>query len=92
MNRQDSEFEVMRGLWYRDERKRRPDTTALFLAISGEALACLVKTNWDVHIKNIENLVTVIRWRMRRHWDEWHMSELEKLALKAKKEVDRNVE
>ena len=75
----------------KNNRKIRPDTRALFLAISGEALACLVRTNWDVHIRNIENLVTVIRWRMRRHWDEWHTSELEKLALKEKKEVDNHV-
>jgi hypothetical protein len=86
-----SERELFGYLWNRIGRMRRPKTSTLFLAIAGEAESCLVKTDWDERLRNIQNIVSMIRWRMDRHWEQWHESELEKLAKKAK-ESDVNVE
>ena len=72
-------------------KKGRPKTRTLFLAIAGEAESCLSHADWDERIRNIENLVTVIRSRIRRFLEEQHASQLDKIVLKIK-ESDRNVE
>ena len=72
-------------------KRGRPKTRTLFLAISGEAESCLRHTDWDERIRNIENLITVIRSRMRRFFEEQHASQLDKIVLKVK-ESDRDVE
>jgi hypothetical protein len=79
-----SERELFSYLWNRIGKIRRPKTGTLFLSIAGEAEACLVKSDCDERLRNIQNIVNVIRWRMNRHWENWHESELEKLAKKAK--------
>ena len=70
---------------------RRPETRTLFLAVAGEAEACLHNTDWEDRIRRMENILCVIRERIRRHWEQQHMSELDRLVLKAKKERDANV-
>ena len=72
-------------------KRGRPKTRTLFLAIAGEAESCLHHTDWDERIRNIENLVTVIRSRMRRFFEEQHTSQLDKIVFKVK-ESDRDVE
>jgi hypothetical protein len=69
----------------------RPSTARLFVAIAGEALACLFHTDWEVRIRRMENILSVIKWRIRHHWEQWYQYELVKLAKKAK-ESDVNVE
>lgn len=66
---------------------RRPETKELFLAISMEAEMCLRKADWEDRVHRMENILAVIKWRMRMHWEESHMSELDKLVRKAKEEV-----
>ena len=65
--------------------KKKPKTGTLFLAIAGEAEACMRRTDWDRRLNNIQNIVTVIRSRMNCHWQRWHESELEKLIEKSRK-------
>jgi hypothetical protein len=72
-------------------KKARPKTKTLFFAIAGEAESCLRRADWDERIRNMENLITVIRSRMRRLFEEQHASKLDKIVLKVK-ERDRNVE
>ena len=72
-------------------KRNRPKTKTLFLAIAGEAESCLRQADWDERIRNIENLITVIRSRMRRFFEEQHASQLDKIVLKIK-ESDGNVE
>jgi hypothetical protein len=79
-------------LWgYPDaDRPRRPDTQALFRAIADEAEACLLRTNWEDRVRRIENILVVIKGRMRRHWEERHEVELDRLVRKAKKEREKD--
>ena len=94
MKTQD-EFALMRSLYYPVEgstTRQRPDTDTLFRAIAGEALACLQRCDWEYRVRNIERLVTVIRWRMNKHREDQHQSELDELAIENIKEVDMNVE
>ena len=72
-------------------KRGRPKTRALFLSIAGEAESCLRHADWDERIRNIENLVTLIRSRMRRFLEEQHASQLDKIVLKVK-ESDEHVE
>ena len=72
-------------------KRGRPKTRTLFLAIAGEAESCLRHADWDERIRNIENLVTLIRSRMRRFLEEQHASQLDKIVLKVK-ESDEHVE
>jgi len=65
-------------------KRGKPKTRTLFLAIAGEAESCLKHADWDERIRNMENLITVIRSRMRRFFEEQHMSRLDKIVLKAK--------
>lgn len=62
-----------------DGPKKRPGTQELFEAVSREALACLSHTDWDVRVRRIENILSVIRWRMRSHQDEMHQRELDRM-------------
>ena len=64
--------------------KEPPSTERLFVAIAGEALACLFHADWEPRIRRIENILCVIKWRMKSFWESWHESELEKLVKKAK--------
>jgi len=79
------------GLPYCD-RPKRPSTQVLFLAIADEARACLRHANWETRIRRIENILVVIKARMRRHWEACHEVELDRLVDKAKKEVKTHVE
>jgi hypothetical protein len=74
------EFALMRSLYYPvgSKRRQRPDTETLFRAIAGEAQACLKTTSWGPRIRNIERLVSIIRWRMRKHWENKHHEEVMK--------------
>lgn len=72
-------------------RRKRPETNELFEGLAGEALACLSHADWEDHIRRIENILVVIKERIRRFWEEQHESELDKLVRKAKKEVDSHV-
>ena len=63
---------------------RNPETRDLFLAVAGEAHACLYKMDWDLRIKRIENILSVIKDRMRKHWEERHASDLDRVLRKAK--------
>lgn len=85
--------ESIADLWgYPDaERPRRPSTEDLFRAIVSEARGCLHSASWEDRIRRIENILCVVKERMRRHWEEMHESQLDRLVNKAKKEVDRNV-
>jgi hypothetical protein len=69
-----------------------PSTARLFTAIAAESFACLFHTDWDVRIKRIENCLSVIKSRMRLHWESWHEDQLNKLIIKAKgdRDVGRN--
>ena len=58
----------------------RPSTPRLFTAIAGEALACLHKADWENRIRRIENILSVIKWRIRSHREEWQEGEIEKLV------------
>lgn len=84
------EFDLMRSLYYPVEgstRRQRPSTNTLFRAIAGEALACLHRCDWEYRVRNIERLVTVIRWRMNKHREDQHQSQVEKLVKRKNKEV-----
>lgn len=70
--------------------RKRPSTDTLFLAVAGEAEACLVRTNWEDRIRRMENTIQVIKGRMRRFWEQQHESKLDKLVRKAK-EVSSHV-
>ncbi len=65
---------------------KTPDTESLFRAISAEAEMCLHKTNWDVCIRRIENILSIIKERMRRYWEEQHGSDLDRILRKAKED------
>jgi hypothetical protein len=70
---------------------KRPETKYLFLAIAGEAHACLKSADWEDRIRRIENILSVIKWRIRTHWEERHKSELDQLVRKKGKEVESHV-
>ena len=86
-------------LWgYPDGSVKKPGTLELFKAISGEALVCLSRTDWEDRIRRIENILSVIKWRMERHRERVFEDELERFVESARrvgpeenKEVDRNV-
>ena len=63
---------------------RAPTTESLFREISREAEMCLKETDWSGRISRIENLLSVIKARMRRHWEECHASDLDRTLKKAK--------
>ena len=91
MTQDGGEFALIRALWEPIEGKpRRPDTETLFSAIAGEADACLHKSNWEERINNIERLLNVIRWRMKKHWDDMNQDQLDRVVKDAKG-GDRNV-
>ncbi len=71
---------------------KRPSTQALFLAIAYEARACLRHSNWEDSIRRMENILVVIKARMRRHWEACHEAELERLVNETEKEVNSHVE
>jgi len=83
--------ESIAHLWEHPNASRpvQPSTARLFTAIAGESLACLFHVDWEVRIRRIENILCVIKRRMRRFWESWQDSEMEKLVKKAK--GDRNV-
>ena len=62
----------------------RPSTEALFLAISREARGCLGHAHWEESIWRMENILAVIKARMRSHWEEQLEAALERLVKKAK--------
>ena len=66
---------------------RSPSTKTLFLAIACEAEACLQKTDWETRVRRIENILSVIKWRIREFWEEQHESELDRLIEKKKGEI-----
>lgn len=71
--------------------RKIPETSTLFLAVAGEAEACLYRADWHDRIRRIETCLHIIRERMRRHWENWHQSALDRLVLKARKERDSHV-
>ena len=78
--------------------RRYPESRQLFLAIAGEAEACIHRTDWERRMENIRNLLTVIRSRITAHRERMFDAELERLVRSARwadcernKEVDRNV-
>ena len=77
--------------WPHCDIPRRPNTARLFTAIAGEALACLSHMDWEIRIRRIENILSVIKWRIRQYWESWQENELNKLVKKLK-EVDEYVE
>ena len=81
--------ESIADLWgYPDTRRpRRPSTEELFKAIAAEAEMCLRRADWEPRIRRIENIISVIRWRIRRHWEEKHASDLDKLFSGARKKA-----
>jgi len=85
--------ESIADLWgYPDTRRpKRPETKDLFLAIAEEARACLKRADWEDRIRRIENILSVIKWRIRTHWDEQHTSKLDQIVRKRKKEVESHV-
>ena len=64
--------------------QKAPETRDLFSEVVAEAHACLYKTDWDVRIKRIENILSVVKARMRKHWEEGHASDVDKILKKAK--------
>jgi hypothetical protein len=61
--------ESIADLWgYPDGPVRRPSTAMLIEAVSGEALACLKSTDLEDRIRRIENILSIIKWRMQAHW------------------------
>ena len=68
--------------------QRSPSTARLFTSIAAESFACLYHTDWDVRIKRIENCLSVIKYRMRLHWESWHEDQLDKLVKKTKGDRD----
>jgi hypothetical protein len=86
--------ESIADLWgYPDcEKPVRPSTEKLFATIAAEASGCLKQSNWDERIRRMENILNVIKGRMNRFWESWHESELDKLFLQKKREVNSDVE
>jgi hypothetical protein len=68
--------------------RKGPSTLSLFEAIAGEAVSCLSHSDWDARINRIENILSVVKHRMQRYWDEWHMSELDKLVSKKRGDLN----
>ena len=71
-----------------DGQKSRPSTARLFTAIAAESFACLFHIDWYWRIKRIENCLSVIKWRINRHEDEWFSYQLQKSVEKAKGDQD----
>ena len=93
MSGREGKFALIRALWEPIEGKpKKPDTETLFNAIAGEAEACLQRSDWEERIRNIERLVNVIRWRMKKHWEDRYQEELNKLVKKTSNGGDENVE
>ena len=89
MNRKKPELayrESIADLWGYPEARypERPCSATLCVAIAGEAEACLHSANWEDRIRRIENCLVVIKERIRRHWESWHRSELDRLSKKDK--------
>jgi len=63
---------------------RRPETRELFMAVAREAEACLKRADWEVRIRRIENILSVIRWRILTHREACQETELDRLIKKAK--------
>ncbi len=84
--------ESITDLWgYPDEPvPRRPETRELFRAIVREAEMCLHKADWEDRIHRIENILSVIKWRISTHREACHETELDRLVKKAK-EVNSHV-
>ena len=78
--------ESIAHLWGYPEAKfgKRPTTATLFTAIAGEALACLYRADWEDRIRRIENILSVVKFRIRTHREEQHQSELDSLVRQAK--------
>jgi hypothetical protein len=83
MKREMALPESIAYLW---EDRRRPSTERLFVALAGEALACLFRTDWEDRIRKMENILSVIKWRIRRHWERQHETGLDRLLRKAREE------
>jgi hypothetical protein len=52
----------------------KPSTARLFTAVAGEALACLFRAGWDIRIRRMENILSVIKRRMELHRISWELS------------------
>ena len=59
-----------------------PSTEELFKAIAGEATACLYYAGWDIRIRRIENILSVIKARIAMFQLNKNQSELESLVKK----------
>ena len=59
----------------RRQTRRRADLVLWFVTRTREL---------EDRIRRIENCLVVIKERIRRHWESWHMSELDRLLKKAK--------
>ena len=70
--------ESIADLWgYPDcKRPKRPSTEELFKAIAAEAEMCLRKADWDSRILRIENILSVIKWRIREFWERSQYEQL----------------
>jgi hypothetical protein len=66
---------------------KRPSTKVLFEAIAGEALACLSHADWETRIRRIENILSVLKWRISVFWEGQLDGELDRLVREAKEEV-----
>jgi hypothetical protein len=85
--------ETIGDLWGHTDGPRKPPSTArLFSAIAAEAFWCLFHTDWDVRIRRIENILSVLKWRIEDHRRSWEFSQLDKLVREAKKEREAHVE
>jgi hypothetical protein len=78
--------ESIADLWgYPDcKRPKRPSTGELFKAIAAEAEMCLRKADWEPRIRRIENIISVIRWRIREHWEKVQHEEVMKNVAEQK--------
>jgi hypothetical protein len=77
--------ESIAHLWgYPDGPVAKPSTETLFQAIIGEAFACLHYSDWEPRIRRIENILTVIKWRIDQFQSDQRWTELDKLMEKAK--------
>ena len=85
MKRQLACKESIAELWgHPDGPVRSPSTARLFTSIAAESFACLFHTDWDVRIMRIENILSVIKFRMNLHWESWYEDQLNKLVKRNK--------
>jgi hypothetical protein len=76
--------ESIADLWGYPEGRKRPSTEELFSAVAAEAEMCLRKADWDSRIRRIENILSVIKWRIREFWENKHHEEVMKNVVDQK--------